>query len=68
LSVIRSLEETRDVRVENGRLTVEFAANDEQMAAILQRLVSSGVELRSFAEKDPTLEDVFMMVTKGLVG
>lgn len=68
LSVVRSLEETRDVRVENGRLTVEFAANDEQMAAILQRLVSSGVELRSFAEKDPTLEDVFMMVTKGLVG
>ncbi|MFP6614579.1 MAG: ABC transporter ATP-binding protein [Pirellulales bacterium] len=68
LSVIRSLEETRDVQVENGQLTVEFAANDEQMAAILQRLVSSGVELRSFAEKDPTLEDVFMMVTKGLVG
>ena len=23
--------------------------------------------VRSFAEKEPTLEDVFMMVTKGLV-
>jgi ABC-2 type transport system ATP-binding protein len=67
LSIIRSLEETRDVQVDNGHLTVEFAANDDQMASILQRLVSGGVELRSFAEKDPTLEDVFMMVTKGLV-
>jgi hypothetical protein len=25
------------------------------------------VKLHSFGEKDPTLEDVFMMVTKGLV-
>jgi ABC-2 type transport system ATP-binding protein len=29
--------------------------------------MKSGVRMRSFAEKDPTLEDVFMMVTKGLV-
>jgi ABC-2 type transport system ATP-binding protein len=33
----------------------------------LQQLVHNKVELRSFAEKDPSLEDVFMMVTKGLV-
>ena len=29
--------------------------------------VLAGVRMRSFAEKDPTLEDVFMLVTKGLV-
>jgi len=28
---------------------------------------SADVGLISFAEKEPTLEDVFMMVTKGLV-
>jgi hypothetical protein len=30
-------------------------------------MLSQGVEIRSYADKDPTLEDVFMLVTKGLV-
>ena len=34
---------------------------------LLERLVAAGVGMHSFAEKEPTLEDVFMMVTKGLV-
>ena len=29
--------------------------------------MAAGVRMHSFAEKDPTLEDVFMLVTKGLV-
>jgi hypothetical protein len=33
----------------------------------LQRLVNAGVGIQSFAEKEPTLEDVFMLVTKGAV-
>ena len=32
-----------------------------------RRLVAAGCGLVAFAEKEPTLEDVFMMVTKGLV-
>ena len=32
-----------------------------------KRIIAAGVRMRSFAEKEPTLEDVFMMVTKGLV-
>ena len=31
------------------------------------QLMAAGVRLHSFAEKEPTLEDVFMLVTKGLV-
>jgi len=34
---------------------------------LLQQLVSQGAGIRSFAEKEPTLEDVFMLVTKRLV-
>jgi ABC-2 type transport system ATP-binding protein len=34
---------------------------------ILERLLAGGVRVSSFAEKEPTLEDVFMMVTKGAV-
>jgi ABC-2 type transport system ATP-binding protein len=67
LSIIRSMPETRDVQVENHRVTAELAAEDHDVAALLERLIGAGVKMHSFAEKDPTLEDVFMLVTKGLV-
>ncbi|MCC6125971.1 MAG: ABC transporter ATP-binding protein [Pirellulales bacterium] len=67
LSIIRSLPETRDVQVENGHATVELAADDQQSAALLERLVAAGVRMSSYAEKEPSLEDVFMLVTKGAV-
>jgi ABC-2 type transport system ATP-binding protein len=67
LAIVRSLPETRDVQSLDHRITIELEAGDEQVAALLERLLAEGVRLRSFAEKDPTLEDVFMLVTKGLV-
>jgi len=67
LSIIRSCPQTRDVQIEDHQAVVEMAAEDEEVAALLHKLTTSGVKLRSFHEKDPTLEDVFMLVTKGLV-
>ncbi len=67
MSIIRSMPETRDVRVEDHRATVEIEGDDAQIADLLDRLMREGVRLRSFNDKDPTLEDVFMLVTKGLV-
>jgi ABC-2 type transport system ATP-binding protein len=67
LLIIRSTPETRDVQIENHTVTVELAADDRQVAALLERLVAAGVRMSSYADKEPTLEDVFMMVTKGAV-
>jgi ABC-2 type transport system ATP-binding protein len=67
LSVIRSNPHTRDVRFEDHQVNVELETDDEGVAALLQSLSQSGARVRSFHEKEPTLEDVFMMVTKGLV-
>ena len=67
LSLLRKLPQTRDVQVEDHRVRVELAADDDEVAGVLRQLLAAGIEVRSFAEKDPTLEDVFMMVTKGLV-
>jgi ABC-2 type transport system ATP-binding protein len=67
LAVVRSTAEVRDVKIENDHVSVEMAASDRQVAALLQRLVAAGVPVQSFAEKEPTLEDVFMLVTKGAV-
>ena len=66
-SIIRSMPETRDVQIEDHRVTVELAADDDQVAGCWKRSLAQGVRMRSFADKEPTLEDVFMLVTKGLV-
>jgi ABC-2 type transport system ATP-binding protein len=68
VSIIRSMPEARDVQIENHTVTVELAADDAQIANLLERLIAAGVRINSFADKEPSLEDVFMMVTKGVVG
>jgi len=67
VSIVRKLPETRDVQIEDNRVTVELAADEHQVAALMERLIAEGVRMHSFAEKEPTLEDVFMLVTKGAV-
>ena len=67
LSVIRSSPTCRSVDVDNGRITAEFETDENGLAELLKQLHANRVGVRSFAEKEPTLEDVFMLVTKGLV-
>jgi len=67
LSVIRSSPHVRNVAVDVNSCVVELEANDEQVNELLNQLVFNKCGVRSFSEKDPSLEDVFMMVTKGLV-
>ncbi|MFI4874105.1 MAG: DUF4162 domain-containing protein, partial [Blastopirellula sp. JB062] len=69
LSIIRSEPSCVDVDFEADRnlITCELQTDDDGLAALLEKLLANQVKVRSFAEKDPTLEDVFMMVTKGLV-
>jgi ABC-2 type transport system ATP-binding protein len=67
LSIIRSSPHCRDVQVDERQVTIELESDDQGVADLLHKLVASGASVRSFAEKDPTLEDVFMLVTKGLV-
>ena len=67
LSVIRSNPHTRSVSADVTSAVVELATDDNGVTDLLQQLVYNKVGLTSFADREPTLEDVFMMVTKGLV-
>lgn len=67
LSIIRSSPHTRDVQIEDHSARIELETDDAGVAEILNQLIGQGVGIRSFGEQDPTLEDVFMLVTKGLV-
>lgn len=67
VSILRSCPELRDIQIADHRVEAELEATDEQLFAIMQRLINGGAKMYSFNDKEPTLEDVFMMVTKGLV-
>ncbi len=67
LSVLRSCEALRNLEVRENLVLAELETDDAGVAALLDQLAKDGVRMRSFAEKEPTLEDVFMLVTKGHV-
>ena len=67
VSVIRSDPKVRDVQLNHRSCTLEIDGDDNDVERLLRQLANADCGLVSFAEKEPTLEDVFMMVTKGLV-
>ena len=67
VSLIRSDPNVRNVQLDTRHWMVEIAGDDRDVERLLQQLVAAQCGLLSFAEQEPTLEDVFMMVTKGLV-
>ncbi len=67
VSLLRSDPKVRDVHMNTRSCTVELAGDDADVARLLRQLVAADVGMTSFADREPTLEDVFMMVTKGLV-
>ena len=68
LSILRSRDDLRGLDIDRGRVVAELETDDEGLAQLVETMVAEGVRFRSFNDKDPTLEDVFMTVTKGLVG
>lgn len=67
LSIIRSNPDVRDIQVDGSKIVIEFNSTDYNPSGLLKQLIDSGVEVKNFGRKEPNLEDVFMMVTKGLV-
>jgi len=48
-------------------LSAEFEGQDRDMARVLDRLIQGGISVQSFSEEPLSLEEVFMMITKGIV-
>ncbi len=67
LSIIRSYPHLRDLQVDDHCATLELETDDEGVAELLRQMVTAQVGIRSYSEKEATLEDVFMLVTQGLV-
>jgi ABC-2 type transport system ATP-binding protein len=66
-SVLRDDPAVRTVSKYDHSVSAEFHGEDDAQARLLARLVGSGVVVQSFAEEPLSLEEVFMMITKGVV-
>ena len=72
LSILRSHPALRSLEIlpssgPSQAVTAELETYDQGLAELMETLIREGVRMRKFNDKDPTLEDVFMSVTKGLV-
>ena len=67
VSLIRSDPKVRDVQMNHRSCTIEIEGEDADVQRLLRQLANADCGLVSFADREPTLEDVFMLVTKGLV-
>ncbi len=66
-AVLRDDRSVRAVESFDHTVTAEIEGHDEDMARLLARLIDAGIAVHSFAEEPLSLEDVFMMITKGIV-
>jgi ABC-2 type transport system ATP-binding protein len=67
VAILRSSPDLRNITINDHRATIELETDDDGVTELLRRLVQQQVAVQSYAEKEPTLEDVFMLVTKGIV-
>ncbi len=67
LSVIRSNPHCRSLTADVSSVVVELATDDAGVHELLSQLMNNKVGVTSYSDREPNLEDVFMMVTKGLV-
>src|SRR3977135_93150 len=59
ISLIRSDPKVRDVQMNHRSCTLEMDGDETDVQRLLRQLVTADCGLLSFAEKEPTLEDVF---------
>jgi ABC-2 type transport system ATP-binding protein len=65
--ILRDDSSIRQVESFDHTVTAEFEGQDQDMARLLDRLIQAGIAVQSFAEEPLSLEEVFMMITKGIV-
>ncbi len=66
-AILRDDAGVRAVESYDHTITAEFQGEEDALARLLGRLISAGVAVHSFSEEDLSLEEVFMMITKGIV-
>lgn len=66
-SILQDDSSVRSVESFDHTITCEFEGAETDQARLLHRLIDAGVGVQSFSETELTLEEVFMLITKGIV-
>ena len=66
-ALLRDEVGVRSLEIYGQVLTAEYHGQDEDLARLLGQMIGQGVGVHSFAEEALSLEEVFMMITKGIV-
>lgn len=64
-AILAEMPNIDNIEHAGNEFQMETAMSNEELAAVLARLIQEGVRVLSFAEQEGTLEDVFLHVTKG---
>ncbi|MEE2738948.1 MAG: ABC transporter ATP-binding protein [Planctomycetota bacterium] len=67
IRLLQNHSNTLDIQPFEDRILLRFSGSDDDLSALLESLLLENVRVLEFSEKEPTLEEVFMQVTKGLV-
>ncbi|GIW87391.1 MAG: ABC transporter ATP-binding protein [Isosphaeraceae bacterium] len=67
LAMLRAEPAVQHVESYDHTITCEFQGEDGDKARLLHRLIAAGVSVHTFTEVELSLEEVFMMITKGVV-
>ena len=65
--LLQNNSNTLDIQPFEEKILLQFSGSDDDLSALLESLLLEKVRVLEFSEKEPTLEEVFMQVTKGLV-
>jgi ABC-2 type transport system ATP-binding protein len=66
-AILRLDENVKAVEAFGQTVTAEYHGDEEALAQLLSALIDAGIRVHNFAEEELSLEEVFMMITKGIV-
>ncbi len=66
-AILRDDPGVRQLETFDHTLTCEYEGPEQDQARLLTRLIGAGIGVQSFGEVELSLEEVFMMITKGHV-
>lgn len=65
VKILEQLPEVTDIRENTFDVSFGCSGSDEMLSQVLSKLVSAGVPVISFTEREGNLEDIFMKLTGG---
>jgi len=67
LQLLHEYPQIKEARAEGNHVTIEFLGDHDGLPPLLAHLITHGIPVASFAQREADVEDVFMKVTKGIV-